>query len=179
MLPFLGVSGTNPLHSRAIADRDAALARIRRARGWVIAGTAALSAGVAGLVSAIAPGRTLGGSKRAAPAAPAGPAAPRVGAGSVSAPKMPPLADPKSLGLGAPAQTPGAASQGAGVSSSGASPAPAPAPGPAGAPAPAPSPDSAPSASDPNAQAQVQSAPAPAPATPAPSSGGAVVSGGS
>src|SRR5580692_5332525 len=45
--------------ARAALDRDAALARIRRVRGWTIVAAAALSAGLTGLVSAIAPGKSL------------------------------------------------------------------------------------------------------------------------
>ena len=50
---------TNDNRSRAVLARDAALTRIRRTRRWVIAGAAALTAGFAALVSAVAPGRSL------------------------------------------------------------------------------------------------------------------------
>jgi hypothetical protein len=49
--------------ARAALDRDAALVRIRRVRGWTIVAAAALSAGLTGLVSAIAPGKSLGAAK--------------------------------------------------------------------------------------------------------------------
>src|ERR1700751_2981819 len=45
--------------SRAALARDAAILRVGRTRRWVIAGAAALTAGFAALVSAVAPGKSL------------------------------------------------------------------------------------------------------------------------
>jgi hypothetical protein len=93
-----------------VIERDAALDRIGRTRRWVLAGTAALTAAAAGLVSAIAPGRSLG-------AKPAGASESAVSttaatsshpAARATAPQMPPLADPSSLGLSGPSQPPSA-----------------------------------------------------------------------
>jgi hypothetical protein len=144
---------------RAVIERDAALARIGRTRRWVLVGTAALTAGAAGLVSAIAPGRSLG-------AKPAGASESAVSttaatsshtAARAYAPQMPPLANPSSLGLSGPSQPPSAST----TDNSAATP-----------PAPA---QSAASQAQSNA-AQSQAAPAPVPApVPQPS----VVSGGS
>ncbi|MBV9004298.1 MAG: hypothetical protein JO181_06535 [Solirubrobacterales bacterium] len=115
-------------------ERDAAIERTRRTRRWVIAGSAALTAGLAGLVSAVAPGRSLGAGSHAArsvsSSASAGP-----GSGSTEA-RMPPLANPSSLGLQGPVQTP--------------QPAPSPSPGPSGPSQSSPGPSQAsPSASSP------------------------------
>jgi hypothetical protein len=137
----------------AVLVRDAALARVGRVRRWVIAGTAALTAGAAALVSAVAPGRSLG----AKPAAPthtpsaSAPSAPAVPAGTATAPKMPPLADPGSLGLAAPSEPPQASVP------------------------PDQNAQGAPSASAPSGPGQSQAGPAPAPAASQPSA----VSGGS
>jgi hypothetical protein len=88
---------------RAVLERDAALARAGRARRWVIGGTAALTAGSAALVSAIAPGRSLG-------AKPLSVKTP-VTTANTAAPQLPPLASPSSLGLGAPSAAPEPAPQ--------------------------------------------------------------------
>ncbi|MDQ6842484.1 MAG: hypothetical protein M3025_08700 [Actinomycetota bacterium] len=110
---------TMPRSDRRLAalQRDAALARVTRARRWVITATAALTAGIAALVSAVAPGRSQGATHLRS----------SVVAASSSAPALPlPLAaGPGALGLQGPAQAPGApAPQMA---------APAPAPAPPGA----------------------------------------------
>ena len=122
--------------SLAQLERDAALDRVSRTRRWVIAGAAALTAAFAALVSAIAPGHTLGARAEAQTAG--GASAPARGAGST---QMPPLASPAALGLQAPGQAPQAASapsqqaapdptqQGA-PNTSQSVPAPAPAPAP-------------------------------------------------
>jgi hypothetical protein len=147
---------------RAVIERDAALARIGRTRRWVMAGTAALTAGAAGLVAGITPGRSFGAKPAATThAASVNPAA---RAATASAPRMPPLADPSSLGLTGPAQPPTAASSNPSQSS------PAPAETTTSQSAPAPS-QAAPSPSTP-APSQAAPAPAPAPASPPVVSGG-------
>ncbi len=92
-------------------ERDAALARVGRVRRWVIAATAALTAGFASLVYAVTPGRSgvLTHTHRTAQAAPAL--------------RLPAPAGPGALGLQGPAQVPGAAAPQI------AAPAPAPAAG--------------------------------------------------
>src|SRR5438270_399416 len=84
----------------AVLERDAALTRVSRTRRWLILAAAALTAGFAALVSAVAPGRTLR-SKHAVAlrTSPVRPAAPR-------RLTMPPLAKPGQLGLQGPAQAP-------------------------------------------------------------------------
>lgn len=95
---------TGPHQSRAALARDAALARIRRTRRWVIAGSAALTAGIAALVSSVAPGRTLSAKPAARTEASTG-SARQGGAGSVI-PKMPPPVGAAQLGLQGPSQAP-------------------------------------------------------------------------
>jgi hypothetical protein len=97
--------------SAAQLQRDAALVRVTRTRRFVIGGAAALSAGIAALVSAIAPGHSFGA--KAAEAA----TQPRSESGnsstahaSVTPKKMPPLAKPSDLGLSGPASGPTAPS---------------------------------------------------------------------
>jgi hypothetical protein len=140
-------------------QRDAALIRVSRTRRALFVGAVALSAGLAAVVSAIAPGRSLGakptfrtaatGSKATTTASISGASANRS-----SAAQMPPLASPSELGLQAPDAAPQAApgqsggSSGAGSTSQQTTP-------------------------DPAQQAASQPAPAPAPAS------GGVVSGGS
>jgi hypothetical protein len=97
--------------SRAVLMRDAALARVGRTRRWVIVGAAALTAGFAALVSAIAPGRSL-----ASKTSSGVPASETASAGSVAAssssssrssiPAMPPPASAGDLGLQSPGQAP-------------------------------------------------------------------------
>ncbi len=87
--------------------RDQALRRVARVRGMTIVGAGALTAAFAGLVSAVAPGRTLGArTKVATVTRTAGPASRR---SSAVALRMPPLASASQLGL----QPPGAAPQSA------------------------------------------------------------------
>ena len=101
-------SGTHPQPrpDRLLAqhNRAAALARIARVRGASVVGAGALTAGVAALVSAIAPGHTLGAKVR-----------PRIVASTRSVPAsrasvaaLPPLATPGQLGLSAPGSAPSA-----------------------------------------------------------------------
>lgn len=120
--------------SNAVLHRDAALARIGRARRWVIAGAAGLTGGLAAFVSATAHGHTL--HKGAVTATPAPARATRSSAPSV---QMPPLASPNSLGLQGPVQDPQPPSSGSGQSQSNSSPSQSQSPA-ASAPAPAPAP---------------------------------------
>jgi hypothetical protein len=93
----------NADRSRAVLLRDAALARVRLTRRWVIAGAAALTAGFAALVSAVAPGRSLSSSSSKSPSARADLAT--RGAGS-ALPSMPAPASAGDLGLRSPGQGP-------------------------------------------------------------------------
>jgi hypothetical protein len=116
--------------------RDAALARVSRTRGWVIAGAAALTAGFAGLVSAVAPGRTL--SKNTAAGAQTASASAPTASSSSAIPQMPPPANPSDLGLQGPNQVPSSPND---PQSQSAPPQPQPQPDPSqAAPAPAPAP---------------------------------------
>jgi hypothetical protein len=89
--------------SRSLAQlqRDAALARVSRTRRVAIVGAAALTAGFAALVSAIAPGKTL---RARATAQTVGEV--RARARSATSNTMPPLATPGELGLQGPDQAP-------------------------------------------------------------------------
>ncbi|MBV9804908.1 MAG: hypothetical protein JO130_17035 [Solirubrobacterales bacterium] len=88
--------------------RDAALDRVTRTRRWVIAGAALLTAGFAGLVAAVAPGRSLGKSHAATESASAATASAGSARSSPSSaiPKMPPPASAGDLGLQAPNNAP-------------------------------------------------------------------------
>jgi hypothetical protein len=140
-------------------ERDAALIRVSRTRRALFVGAAALSAGLAVVVSAVAPGRSLG----AKPTFRAAVTTASVTGASSTQPRpvrMPPLASPGELGLQSPDAAPSqlsGGSSGSGPTSQQATPAPT-------------QQQAAPAAS--------QAAPAPAASAPAPSSGG-VVSGGS
>jgi hypothetical protein len=90
--------------SRAVLARDAALERIGRTRRWVIAGAAALTAGIAALVSAVAPGRTLNSKPVARTEASTAPATQNATADAI--PKMPAPAGADQLGLQGPSQAP-------------------------------------------------------------------------
>jgi hypothetical protein len=91
--------------SQAALNRDAALARIGRARRWVIVGAAGFTAGIAAFVSATAHGRTL--HKGSAALVPV-----RSASSSSTAAQMPPLASPTSLGLQGPVEDPQSGSGG-------------------------------------------------------------------
>jgi hypothetical protein len=136
---IVGMTGNEPRsvarrnQSVAQLERDAALGRVARTRRWMFAGAAALTAGIAGLVSSVAPGRTLSSRSQASAVSKSAPRA------SVSAaPKMPPLASPSSLGLQGPSQAPQGDSSQAPATQSQApaaqsqAPAPAPTPQPSG-----------------------------------------------
>jgi hypothetical protein len=104
---YQGAARRSPSH--AALERDAALLRVSRARRWMIAGAAALSAGFAALVSSIAPGHTLkskassGGTLSASRTASTAPAK--------TSNRMPRLASPGDLGLQGPSSAPQSASQ--------------------------------------------------------------------
>jgi hypothetical protein len=120
--------------SNATLRRDAALARIGRARRWLIVGAAGLSGGLAAFVSATAHGHTL--RKGAAAPAPA-----RSADTSSASAQMPPLASPHSLGLQGPVQAPQSSSDGSSQSQQGSSqPQSSPPSQSSAAPTPAPSP---------------------------------------
>jgi hypothetical protein len=89
--------------SRAALARDAAILRVGRTRRWVIAGAAALTAGFAALVSAVAPGRSLASKS---PSGTRTTADPRTSSTSSAIPQFPPAANPSSLGLQSPGQPP-------------------------------------------------------------------------
>jgi hypothetical protein len=147
MIDAVHQTSTRSSRSLAQLERDAALRRVGRTRRWVIAAAAALTAGFAAVVSAIAPGRT--GAHTQARAL----GSTRTQPGRVASTRMPPLANASDLGLQGPAGAPQA------------TPTPSPA-----APAPsqvAPSPSRATPA-----PAQAAPAPAPAPSAPAVVSGG-------
>jgi hypothetical protein len=101
--------------------RDAALNRISLTRRWLIVAAAGLTAGLAALVSALLPGKSLGAKSTAAHAA----------AAASSTPALPAPASAAQLGIGSSASTPS-------ISPPPAAPQAAPAPAPS-APAPAPS----------------------------------------
>jgi hypothetical protein len=119
--------------SLAQLERDAALTRVSRVRRWTLVAAGALTAGFAALVSAIAPGHSLGAKTRGhAPLSAR--QAPRTGSRR-SQLQMPPLASASDLGLQGPSSSPQAApSSPAPSNQSQAAPPPAPV-----APAPAPS----------------------------------------
>jgi hypothetical protein len=143
-------------------DRDAALSRVGRVRRLTVFGAAALTAGLAAAVSAIAPGRSLGAKTTVARAPSSVPAAGR--STRSDALRMPGLASPRALGLRAPGSAPQASASGDSSQSAPSAPATS-APAPQAA-APTPAAPAAPPQSS-------------VPAAPAPSSGGGVVSGGS
>ncbi len=90
--------------SLAQRERDAAIARIGRTRRWLIAAAAALTAGFAALISAVAPGRSVAAHSTKTGAGRARPVAST--AHRRASTKLPPLEGAKELGLGGPAQAP-------------------------------------------------------------------------
>ena len=155
------MSTTDP-RSRAVLARDAALARVRRTRRWVIAGTAALTAGFAGLVAALAPGRSLASKSPAATEVASASGKTATGTRSASSvPQLPPAATPDSLGLQGGLQGPSQPPQAASSPSQN----------------PAPEQSTPPQSSTPAQPSPPASAPQPV--APQSSGGGGVVSGGS
>jgi hypothetical protein len=168
--PNQGLASRN--QSLAGLERDAALIRVSRTRRALFVGAAALSAGLAVVVSAVAPGRSLGAKPTFRAAVPtAATTASVTGASSTqSRPvRMPPLASPGELGL----QAPNAAPQSAPSQSSAASPNQSGGSSGSGSTSPQAAP----------APTQQQAAPSPASAAsapaPSPAPSGGVVSGGS
>jgi hypothetical protein len=122
----VGYPGDRPDRRAAQRERDAALDRVSRVRGVTIFGAGALAAALAAVVSAVAPGRSLGAK---VPVRSHAVLAKRTPVRTASA-RMPPLASPSQLGLQGPAGAPQSAPP-----AQPSSPAPAPA---QAAPAPAP-----------------------------------------
>jgi len=83
-----------------VLARDAAITRVSRTRGWVIAGAAGLTGAFYALALALAPGHTLGATSHSS----AGAAT--VGLSAGTQPAMPPLANPATLGLQGPGNAP-------------------------------------------------------------------------
>src|SRR5438270_9412843 len=94
---MLGDPQSGADRAAAALQRDAALARIVRARRWLLAGAAALTAALAGLASALLPGKSLGAKPRAAAVTPTASAKP---GSSRAAPSLPPPAGAAALGPG-------------------------------------------------------------------------------
>jgi hypothetical protein len=86
----------------ALREREAALARLSRVRGATVIGAGALTVAIAGVVSAVAPGRTLGAKAPPQTSASASSAA----RAHTTALVMPPLANPGQLGLQGPSSPP-------------------------------------------------------------------------
>ena len=122
-------------HHRPRADRiaaqhkrEAAFARVARVRGASVIGAGALTAAVAAVVSAVAPGHTLGKARTAVASTNSIPLAPSTGKSTAT---LPPLASPQALGLSSPDGAPQSAPQ-----SAPSAPAPQSAPAQPSAPAP-------------------------------------------
>ena len=112
------MDNSGPRHRKqsvAQLERNAALQRVTRTRRFVIGGAAALSAGIAALVSAIAPGHSFGANKAVAAGAETSSGSANSAAStaraSTSSKKMPPLAKPSDLGLAGPPSGPTPATQ--------------------------------------------------------------------
>jgi hypothetical protein len=93
----------NPKRSLTSGDRDAALARVGRTRRWLLAGAAALTAGLAALASALVPGRSLASKHPTTTTGTTGPAKTPT---RKTEPALPPPASLTQLGLQAPSQAP-------------------------------------------------------------------------
>jgi hypothetical protein len=120
-------SGALPIErGTAVLRRDAAIARVGRTRGAVVAGAAGLTGAFYMLASALAPGHTLGATTH--PAA-SGAAAARVSSSGQAV--MPSLANPSTLGLqgggNAPVSPPSSSASGGSNQAVAAAAAPAPA----------------------------------------------------
>src|ERR1700741_3087126 len=101
------MASPGPRRSKAALARDAALGRIVRTRRGVIGAAAALTAGIAALVSAVAPGHSLASKTQAATtASTSGVTTARGSSSSSSLPRMPAPANPGDLGLQGPQQAP-------------------------------------------------------------------------
>jgi hypothetical protein len=130
----------SPRRSKSMAqlERDAALVRVSRLRRWTIGGAAALTAGFAAFVSAIAPGHSLGAARAAR-----GESAARGAATAPRSVRLPPLARPSQLGLQGPSSNPQPAPSATQQSASPPTQQSAPPPTQQAAPAPAPAPSGA------------------------------------
>jgi hypothetical protein len=129
---------------RALAAlaRDAAFARIGRARRWLLLGAVAMTAGLAALASSLLPGKSLGsagahGRLRTGVTQGSGARTQGAAAPSAAAPALPAPAGAAQLGLQGPVQAPQSSPP---ASSQSAPPATQSSPPPASAPAPAPAP---------------------------------------
>jgi hypothetical protein len=101
---------SNPPSERALAGlaRDAALARIGRARVLMLVVAVVLTALLTALASALLPGKSWGAAHRGRAATGGRPATPRVTPhnSAAVAPRMPPAASPAQLGLAGPSEAP-------------------------------------------------------------------------
>lgn len=124
------VSGAPMRPDRTAAQRlrEDAFARISRVRGLAIIAAGALTAVIAGVVSAVAPGHTLGSKKAVHAAAAHSSVRTRIAA------RMPPLATPGELGLQGPGAAPQSVPQPQSAAPQQAAPSPSPA---ASSPSPA------------------------------------------
>ena len=86
-------------------EREAALGRVSRVRAMTVVGAGAVTAAFAGLVSAVAPGHTLGAKVSAG----SGTVLARPVTGRATARRLPALASPSQLGLQSPHGAPQAA----------------------------------------------------------------------
>jgi hypothetical protein len=86
--------------------REAAFARIARVRGASVLGAGALTAAVAAVVSAVAPGHSLGAKTRGRTAVASTQAAPASPVTAASSSRLPPLASAGQLGLSGPGSAP-------------------------------------------------------------------------
>jgi hypothetical protein len=93
-----GTQASTAGSSEQALARDAALARLGRARRWMLAGAAALTAGLAALVSVLLPGKSLGAGSHGV--------ARTTSATSGITPSLPAPADAAQLGIQAPGQAP-------------------------------------------------------------------------
>lgn len=118
--------------ARLALERDAAFRRLGRARGWAFTGAAALTAGFAALVWALAPGHSLSSASAATTAGHAASSAPASASSSKTA-QMPSPADASALGL--QGSSVGPVAPAAAPPSSAAAPTPSPQVAPTPAPA--------------------------------------------
>jgi hypothetical protein len=94
-MAMLGDPHNRSDRASAALERDAALGRISRARRWLLAGAAALTAALAALASALLPGKSLG----AKPHSTATASRPAAHGSDPLTPRLPPPAGPAALGL--------------------------------------------------------------------------------
>ncbi len=150
----------------AALERDAALGRIGRARGWLIAGVAALTAALAALASALLPGKSLGAKPHSTVIA----SRPAARGAHAPAPPLPAPDGPAALGIRT-GESGSGGSSGSGDENSGS--------GNTGGANSGAGNSGAGNSGSQAAQSAPAPQPAPAPAANSGNSGGAVVSGGS